>query len=466
RRRCSHSGLGPTLTPSTRRRVNRGQPASSCTSTVSPSSRSGSPASRPAAGCFTLQPSFAPRSRATPSSEKASARFGDSSSSITVSSGHSSASGAPTGASGPNVTIPPAWSKMPSSLALASMPSLSTPCIVRVPTSPGTPGRRAPGLTRAPSWPAATFGAPHTTCTAVPGTVTTTFFSPFVPGIGSASSMRATSTPSGAGGRRWTVSTARPRPDSRSVSSPTSGSASSKNSWSQETGTLTADLRGRRRRRRGLARASQPPPELAQDAHVVLVEVPDVRHAVGHHRQALDAEAEGEARHALVADRLEHLRVHHPAAAQLEPLLLAGARVRPPDRELGARLDEREVGGQQVRPRVLADDRARHLVDRAAQVGHRDALAHDERLELVELRLVGGVDGLVAEHLPGHDDLEGRRVRLHVPDLHRAGVGAQQAAVGRPERVLRVARRVLGREVQRPEVVVVGLELGARHDLV
>src|SRR5690606_1344900 len=197
------------------------------------------------------------------------------------------------------------------------MPSLSTPWIVLVPTSPGTPGRRAPGRTRAPSWPGVTFGAPQTTCTAAPGCETITFLRP-VPGIGVTSSTRATSTPSGAGGRRWTVSTDRPRPESRSVSRPSSGSSSSKNACSQETGTLIACLRWR-----PPPRPSQPPPELAQDAHVVLVEVPDDGHAVRRHRQALDADPEGEARHPLVADRLEHLRVHHPAAAQLEPLLLA-----------------------------------------------------------------------------------------------------------------------------------------------
>src|SRR5690606_9104381 len=349
------------------------------------------------------------------------------------------------------------------------MPSLSTPWIVRVPTSPGTPGRRAPGRASAPSWPGATFGAPHTTWTEAPGCVTTALLRSFVPGIGSTASTRATITPSGAGGSRWTVSTARPRPESRSVSLPTSGSSSSKNSCSQETGTLTA--RPPCSRRAGRARApdrrrSQAPPELAQDAHVALVEVPDVGHAVWHHRQALDAEAEREAGHALVADGLEHPRVHHPAAAELEPLLLPRAWVGPPDRELGAGLYEGEVRRQEPRARARADEGARHLVDRAAQVGHRDALADDERLELVELRLVGRVDGLVAEHLARHDDLEGRLVRLHVPDLHGARVGAQEPAVGSPERVLRVAGGVLGREVERLEVVAVRLELGAGHDLV
>ena len=113
-----------------------------------------------------------------------------------------------------------------------------------------------------------------------------------------------------------------------------------------------------------------------------------------------------------------------------------------------------------------AQERGRHLGDGAAQVGHRHPRADHERLELVELRLVGGVHGLVAKDAAGHDHLDRRRVGAHVAHLHRARVGPQQAPVRGPEGVLGVARGVLGREVERLEVVVVVLELGADGDVV
>ena len=158
--------------------------------------------------------------------------------------------------------------------------------------------------------------------------------------------------------------------------------------------------------------------------------------------------------------------MHHAAPAQLEPFLATGLGVGPPDGELGAWFDEREVRRLQARAGTRTQERGRHLGDRAAQIGHRHALPDHERFELVELRLVGGVHGLVAEDPAGHDHLEGRRVGAHVAHLHRARVGPQQASVGGPEGVLGVARGVLGREVERFEVVVVVLELGADGDVV
>ena len=68
--------------------------------------------------------------------------------------------------------------------------------------------------------------------------------------------------------------------------------------------------------------------KLLQEAQVVLVEQPDVVHAVLQHGDALHAHAEREAGDLfrVVADGLEHGRVHHAAAENLEPAgLLAGA---------------------------------------------------------------------------------------------------------------------------------------------
>src|SRR5439155_25595950 len=61
--------------------------------------------------------------------------------------------------------------------------------------------------------------------------------------------------------------------------------------------------------------------ELRTKAPVVLVEEPEVLDAVAEDRDAVDAEAEGEALHLLgvVADGAQHVRMDHAGAEHLEP---------------------------------------------------------------------------------------------------------------------------------------------------
>src|SRR5262252_2141387 len=61
--------------------------------------------------------------------------------------------------------------------------------------------------------------------------------------------------------------------------------------------------------------------ELLEEAEIVLVEQADVFDLVLEDRDALDADAPGEARVAfgVVADGFEHRRMHHAAAADLDP---------------------------------------------------------------------------------------------------------------------------------------------------
>ena len=65
---------------------------------------------------------------------------------------------------------------------------------------------------------------------------------------------------------------------------------------------------------------------------------------------------------------------------------------------------------------------------------------------------------------PGHHDVDRRLLELHRAHLHRRGVRAQQHLLGEVEGVLRQPRRVLGRVVERREVVVLVLDLGALDD--
>ena len=60
---------------------------------------------------------------------------------------------------------------------------------------------------------------------------------------------------------------------------------------------------------------------------------------------------------------------------------------------------------------------------------------------------------------PRHDDAHGRPLGLHDADLHGRGVRAQEGVGREVERVLHVARRVIGRQVEGLEVVVVRLDL-------
>src|SRR6478752_5604735 len=118
-------------------------------------------------------------------------------------------------------------------------------------------------------------------------------------------------------------STAMPR---SLISSPSATGSPSMgaNSWSHDSSTFMRDhLSGR-----GMAAAS----ELLQEADVVAEHVADVVDAVAHERQPVGAEAEREARPDLrvVADRGEHVGVHHAAAPELEPAgLAARATARP-----------------------------------------------------------------------------------------------------------------------------------------
>ena len=161
------------------------------------------------------------------------------------------------------------------------------------------------------------------------------------------------------------------------------------------------------------------------------------------------------------------VRPGHAAAAPLDPpgaALLAGE----PHVHLGGGFGEREVVGPHARPGPRTEQGARERVERATQVGHRQPLVYRQTLHLVEDRGVGGVE-LVGTEGPARACHVDRRLAVeHRADLHRGGVRAQHlaAALGRDvEGVLQRARRMIGQEVQRVEVVVLRLDLGPLGDL-
>ena len=146
-----------------------------------------------------------------------------------------------------------------------------------------------------------------------------------------------------------------------------------------------------------------------------------------------------------------------------------------PHVELGRRLGEREVVRAPAGARLGAEHRPREVVQRALQVGHRDALVHDEPLDLVEHRRVGGVELVGPVDPPRHHHVDRRRARTAwcAPAPARCACAAPGpddplpvAGRGDPERVHQAAGRVVGRDVERVEVGPLQLDLGALGDLV
>ena len=78
---------------------------------------------------------------------------------------------------------------------------------------------------------------------------------------------------------------------------------------------------------------------------------------------------------------------------------------------------------------------------------------------------MAGVHLVGAVHTAGADDADGRLAAEHGARLHGAGVGAQHNVVINIEGILRVAGRVILRNVHQLEVEVIQLHLGALHHL-
>ena len=100
-------------------------------------------------------------------------------------------------------------------------------------------------------------------------------------------------------------------------------------------------------------------------------------------------------------------------------------------------------------------------------MGERDALVHHETFHLMEDGQVRRVRGLAPVHAPGRNDVHGRRLRLHRPDLRGRGLGAQQEfRVPRNRDVQGVLHRpcgVIRWDIERLEVVPVVLDLRPLH---
>ena len=81
----------------------------------------------------------------------------------------------------------------------------------------------------------------------------------------------------------------------------------------------------------------------------------------------------------------------------------------------------------------------------------------------MEETVAAGADGFIAVHPARHNDAQGQFALFHLPDLHIAGMGAQQPVwiLLYVEGILHIPRRVVLRQVQGSEVVKVVFNLGA-----
>ncbi len=156
--------------------------------------------------------------------------------------------------------------------------------------------------------------------------------------------------------------------------------------------------------------------------------------AVAELRGALDAHPEREARVLLrvPADELVEVRIDHPRAAHLDPAGVladraAGAAAdEARDVRLHRRLGEREVVRAEAHLALGPVQLAHHVEQRPLEVGHRDPLVDREALELVEDREVRRVDRVAPVDAADRDHVDRRPLLLHLVDLRRRRLGAQQ----------------------------------------
>src|SRR5437763_11329270 len=214
--------------------------------------------------------------------------------------------------------------------------------------------------------------------------------------------------------------------------------------------------------------------KLFEEAHVVLEEEAYVVELVHEAAHAVYAEAEGEAGELFGIDvnGAQDVRVNHPRPAQFYPARpFAETTARAAALEAGvvglhARLGERKIRGAEARARRGAEQTPDELGERALQVSHVRAALDEQALQLEEHRVVRRVGRVASEDPTGRDDAERRTPTLHRVNLHGRSLRAERQAVGRVESVLRRARRVQFRYVERGEVVELRLDFWAVLDRV
>ena len=169
--------------------------------------------------------------------------------------------------------------------------------------------------------------------------------------------------------------------------------------------------------------------------------------------------------------------MNHPAARGFDPAVaathvtvrVASLARETIERDLRRRLGERKIIDPETNLPVAPEYLPRERVEDTLEIGHGELLVDRQALVLEEDRLADRVRRFVPVAAPGDDHADRRLALLHDPHLHRRGVrtakdGARRIVAERirdPKRVPFLASGVARRDVERFEVVVIPLDLGA-----
>src|SRR5713226_1551225 len=222
-------------------------------------------------------------------------------------------------------------------------------------------------------------------------------------------------------------------------------------------------------------------PKLLQEPHIALEEKLNIIHAVLQNRNPFHAHAEGKSRNfcRIVIYKPIHIRIDHAAAQQFNPTagLAVAARSavahalaiaeNATDLHVGARLGKRKERRIEARLHARSEQRFHGVVERALQIAARDVGIDCQTFNLVKDGRVRRVGRVVTVNFSRTHHAHRRLHLLHGANLHWRRVRAQQQAVaqwlrflpGDEERVLRVARGMIRRKVQRFKVVIIRLNL-------
>src|SRR3984957_889956 len=206
-------------------------------------------------------------------------------------------------------------------------------------------------------------------------------------------------------------------------------------------------------------------------AQVRVEKVPQIRQAVFEHRQAVEADAPGEA---LIDLRVEaaisqHVRMDHAAAEDFEPILaLAEADFPARTAALDVDLERGRREGKKARAEAHADmghfeEGLAEFLEHPFQIGEGRALVDHQALNLVEHRRMRLV-GVAPIGASGADDADRRLLAQHRTHLHGARMRAQNLSLAlliglEEKRVVHLARRMAGRKVELGEIEVVAFDV-------
>src|ERR1700687_4395127 len=323
---------------------------------------------------------MAATSRASPRTDRQSARLGVSLSVKTASSRSSAwRTSVPAGISGSRTSSPPLSSEMPSSSAAQSIPCDSTPriSVLRIPSPAGS---WAPTRAHGTTIPVATFGAPQTIDKESPEPVSTRHtVSRSAFGWRSTESTRAATTPLNAGAALTRSSTSRPAMVSAWARESLSigGSTKVRSQCSENFIAISSQSSVNRRPNTSRLR------ELPKESQVVFEEQAQIVDAIAQHRESVRPHAEGEALIELGIDsnRAQHIGMNLSRAGDLKPAFTEG--------DIDFRRPARE--GKERRPEanfeiVTLEESSKKLGKHAFEIGEGDVLVDPESLDLMKHR--------------------------------------------------------------------------------